>query len=155
MGHHAMTAVVSPSATGAPRPLRVLHVITRMIVGGAQENTMLSCALIDRERFPSMILCGAETGAEGELISESRARGVEVRIEPSLVRAIAALRDVFAVWRLFRLTRTEKYDIVHLHTSKAGIVGRVAARLARVPVIIHTAHGWAFTRKQSRLGHTL
>src|SRR5262245_28205478 len=117
MGHHAMTAVVSPSATGAPRPLRVLHVITRMIVGGAQENTMLSCALIDREQFPSAILCGAETGAEGELISESRARGVEVRIEPSLVRAIDPLRDVLAAWRLFRPMLTDKYASVHLHTS--------------------------------------
>jgi glycosyltransferase involved in cell wall biosynthesis len=125
----------------------VLHVITRMIVGGAQENTMLSCALIDHERFPSTIVCGPETGSEGSLLEESRVRGIEVVIEPDLVRRPHPVRDVRVVGKLARFMREGEFDVVHTHTSKAGILGRIAARRARVPVIIHTAHGWAFTRR--------
>jgi glycosyltransferase involved in cell wall biosynthesis len=123
------------------RPLRVLHVITRMIVGGAQENTMLSCALIDRERFPSELLTGTETGAEGELLTETRARGVTIHLEPALVRAIHPWRDAVALGRMARFIEHGRYDVVHTHCSKAGILGRIAARMARVPVIVHTYHG--------------
>jgi glycosyltransferase involved in cell wall biosynthesis len=138
-----------PARGGAgPRPIRVLHLITRMIVGGAQENTLLSCALIDRERFPSEILSGPQTGAEGELHSEARARGVPVTIEPALVREWHPVKDLVALFRLTRRLRREGWDVVHTHASKAGILGRIAAHLAGVPVIIHTAHGWAFTPGQ-------
>ncbi|MBI1797648.1 MAG: glycosyltransferase family 4 protein [Candidatus Eisenbacteria bacterium] len=130
----------------AARPVRVLHVITRMIIGGAQENTMLSCALIDRDRFPSEILCGAETGDEGSLHEECRERGVPLHLEPSLVRRIDNGLDLRALIRLTRFLRRRRFDVVHTHTVKAGILGRIAARLAGVPVIVHTAHGWAFTR---------
>lgn len=141
----------TPSAPVLPRParpLRVLHVITRMIVGGAQENTMLSCALIDRTRFASTILTGAETGVEGELHSESRARGIEVAVEPSLVRRLSPWHDLVATLKLWRTMKRGGYDIVHTHSSKAGILGRIAARLAGVPVIVHTTHGWGFNSHQ-------
>jgi glycosyltransferase involved in cell wall biosynthesis len=131
-------------------PVRVLHLVTRMIVGGAQENTMLSCALIDRARFPSEIICGPETGAEGELHTETAARGVRLRIEPSLIRAIHPWKDLVALVRLTRLLRRERFDVVHTHSSKAGILGRIAARLAGTPMVIHTVHGWAFNPGQSR-----
>jgi glycosyltransferase involved in cell wall biosynthesis len=131
--------------------VRVLHVITRMIVGGAQENTLLSCALIDQRAFPSEILCGVETGAEGELHSECRARGVPLHLEPSLVRDLHLWKDLLALVRLVRFMRRGRYDVVHVHTSKAGILGRIAARLAGVPIVIHTAHGWAFSREQPKL----
>jgi len=148
-----MSALTSsaPAPDAAARPLRVLHIITRMIVGGAQENTMLSCALIDRTRFPSEILCGPQTGSEGELISECRARGVPVHIEPLMVRQLDPVRDTIAFFRLTAFLRREKYDIVHVHTSKAGIVGRFAAAAAGTPVIIHTAHGWSFSAEQPGL----
>ena len=129
-------------------PLRVLHVITRMIVGGAQENTMLSCALVDPTRFDCTLLTGPETGVEGELHTESRARGIRVIVEPSLVRRLSPWHDFVAVWKLWRTIRRGRYDVVHTHSSKAGIVGRIAARLAGVPVIVHTAHGWGFNRHQ-------
>lgn len=132
------------------RPLRVLHVITRMIVGGAQENTMLSCALADPARFRSELLTGTQTGPEGELHTESRARGVQLEFEPNLVREIAPERDLLAIWRLWRRMRRARYDVVHTHSSKAGIVGRIAARLAGVPVIVHTIHGWGFNGEQPK-----
>jgi glycosyltransferase involved in cell wall biosynthesis len=138
------------SGSPAPRPLRILFVITRMIVGGAQETALLSSALIDRQRFPSELLTGAETGSEGELHTEALARGVVLHVEPSLVRDFDASRDITALLRLTRFMKRGRYDIVHTHSSKAGVLGRIAARLAGVPVVVHTVHGWAFTPGLSR-----
>jgi glycosyltransferase involved in cell wall biosynthesis len=132
------------------RPVRVVHVITRLIVGGAQENTILSCALIDRARFPSDILVGPQTGSEGELFGEARERGVPVHLEPSLVRQVSPLHDVASVGKLVGWFRKLRPDVVHTHSSKAGIVGRVAARIARVPSVVHTVHGWGFHDQQSK-----
>lgn len=131
------------------RPIRVLHVITRMIVGGAQENTMLSCALIDRTRFPSEIVCGPETGSEGSLHEACRTRGVRMEIEPALVRRPQPMLDGLALLRLAGRIRRGRFDVVHTHSSKAGILGRIAARLAGAPVVVHTAHGWPFSREDS------
>lgn len=131
------------------RPLTILHPITRMVVGGAQENTLLSCALIDRARFPSAILSGPETGSEGSLHDEARARGVTVHLEPALVRELHPFKDPVAVARLVAWYRKLRPDVVHTHTSKAGILGRLAARIAGVPVVVHTAHGWGFHPLQS------
>lgn len=138
------------SRPAAGSPLRILHVITRLIVGGAQENTILSCALIDRERFPSEILSGIETGPEGELHGEARSREIPHHLEPSLVRAIHPIKDALALSRLTAFMRRGQFDVVHTHSSKAGILGRIAARTAGVPVVVHTVHGWPFAPGQSR-----
>ncbi len=132
-------------------PIRVTHVITRMVVGGAQENTLLSCALIDRARFPSDIVCGPQTGSEGDLFAECAARGVPVHLEPSLVREVSPFHDALCVMRLIARFRQTRPDVVHTHTSKAGILGRTAARGAGVPVVIQTAHGWGFHPLQAPL----
>lgn len=144
------TLLPAPVATADSngRPLRVLHVITRMIVGGAQENTLLSCALIDRAHFPSTLLTGAETGTEGELHAETQARGVRMLVEPSLVRRLSPWHDLVATFRLYRAIRAGRYDVVHTHSSKAGVIGRIAAWLAGTPIIVHTAHGWSFNDHQ-------
>jgi glycosyltransferase involved in cell wall biosynthesis len=133
------------------RPRRVLHVITRMIVGGAQENTMLSCALIDPVAFPSEALTGPQTGSEGSLHEETLRRGVTLHVEPTLVREVHPVKDALALLRLVRFLRDARCEIVHTHSSKAGILGRVAARLAGVPVVVHTVHGWSFRPGQSPL----
>jgi len=139
-----------PARPAPHRRLTVLHVITRMIVGGAQENTLLSCALADPERFECTLLTGSETGSEGELHTASRERGVEFRIEPSLVRRVSPWHDAIAAVRLWRAIRAGGYDIVHTHSSKAGVLGRLAARFAGTPVIVHTVHGWSFNDHQPR-----
>ena len=143
-----MATAFAPAPTRALRPLRVLHVITRMVVGGAQENTLLSCALIDPALYPSTLLTGPETGHEGSLHEEAAARGVHVIVEPNLVRRISPWHDLVATLRLKRAMSAGHYDIVHTHSSKAGILGRIAARLAGVPVIVHTTHGWGFNEHQ-------
>jgi glycosyltransferase involved in cell wall biosynthesis len=126
-----------------------------MIVGGAQENTMLSCALMPTEIGRGEILSGLETGPEGQLHDECRSRGVSLRFEPALVRRVSPLHDLLALIRLVRLMRRERFDIVHTHSSKAGILGRVAARLAGCPCVVHTVHGWGFNPAQSRFVHAL
>jgi glycosyltransferase involved in cell wall biosynthesis len=125
-------------------PIRVLHPITRLIVGGAQENTMLTAALLDPTRFEVEVLSGPQTGSEGSLIEEVRARGVPLTILPDLLRQVSPLHDLRAFWQMVQLMRKNRYTIVHTHSSKAGILGRLAARAAGVPVIIHTVHGWSF-----------
>jgi glycosyltransferase involved in cell wall biosynthesis len=127
----------------------VLHIITRLIVGGAQENTMYTAARLDPTRFCVEVISGPQTGSEGSLIDEVRSLGVSLEILPSLLREVSPRQDVAALLALRRLIRTGQFAIVHTHSSKAGILGRVAARLAGVPVIVHTVHGWSFHEHMS------
>lgn len=139
--------------------IRIIHPITRMIIGGAQENTMLTAALLDRvaddehgdEDWDVAIYCGPQTGPEGSLIETTRAMDVELIIEPAMVREVNPIKDLLCLWRLTSFLRSENVQIVHTHSSKAGIVGRWAARLAGVPVIIHTVHGWGHHDRQHPL----
>jgi glycosyltransferase involved in cell wall biosynthesis len=133
---------MKPSVTHSP--IRVLHPITRLIVGGAQENTMFTAAMLDKNRFQAEILSGPQTGSEGSLIEEVRQRGIPLTIFPDLLRQVSPLHDLRALRQMAARMRAERYSIVHTHSSKAGILGRIAARLAGVPVIIHTVHGWSF-----------
>ncbi len=127
-----------------PSPIPVLHPITRLIVGGAQENTMYTAAGLDKTRFAAAVVAGPQTGSEGSLIEALGALGVPLTILPQLLRQISPINEVLALWKLYRLMRAGQYRIVHTHSSKAGILGRVAAKLAGVPVIVHTVHGWSF-----------
>lgn len=131
--------------------VRVIHPITRMIVGGAQQNTLETCAGLNPQRYETSIVCGAETGPEGELLSAARARGVALHIMPELLRRPDPRRDLQALSRLTAWFRSERPHIVHTHSSKAGMLGRWAARRARVPVIVHTVHGWGHHDRQHPL----
>jgi glycosyltransferase involved in cell wall biosynthesis len=132
------------------RRLRVLHVITRLIVGGAQENTILSCALADPSRFESEIVCGIETGPEGDLFGMARAHGVSLTFEPTLVRDPSP-RDSVALGRLVAHMRHGRYDVIHTHSAKAGILGRIAARMIGVKGVVNTVHGWSFHDRQKSI----
>ncbi len=136
----------SNGSANSPRPSvrKVLHVITRMIIGGAEWNTLYTLKLHDRSRYLPLLACGPETGSEGSLIEEAERSGIPVYIVPDLIREVHPKRDLAALVQLVRLYRELSVDIVHTHTSKAGILGRLAGRLARVPVVIHTVHGFAF-----------
>jgi len=126
------------------RPLRVCHVVTRLIVGGAQEAAVLTCARADRRRFESTLVFGPQTGSEGTLRPRADALGVPTIVVPDLVREIAPIHDGRAARALRSLFRARQPDVVHTHSSKAGLLGRWAARRERVPVIVHTVHGWSF-----------
>jgi glycosyltransferase involved in cell wall biosynthesis len=129
---------------GHMHSIPVLHIITRLIVGGAQENTIYTAAMLDPARFQVEILSGPQTGSEGSLIEEGRSKGVKITILPSLVRQVNPWMDLKALWQMVGYLRKNRYSIVHTHSSKAGILGRISAKLAGIPVIIHTVHGWSF-----------
>lgn len=126
-------------------PMRVTHVITRLIVGGAQENTIAS--VLGLRRKPGMevsLLSGAETGPEGSLLNAFDEAPGTLTLLPELVRAVHPWKDLLAWRRLVRHFRQLRPDIVHTHSGKAGVLGRLAAHKAGVPVIVHTIHGPSF-----------
>lgn len=139
-------------------PIRVLHPITRLIIGGAQENTMLTADLMNKgavgdgvghSPYQVSILSGPQTGPEGSLIEEVRQRNIPLTILPELVREVSPANDLKALLKMARIMRNGRYHIVHTHSSKAGVLGRIAAKIARVPVIVHTVHGWSFHEQMS------
>jgi len=130
---------------------KVLHPITRLIIGGAQENTMLTAQLLDKAQWDVEIVAGPQTGSEGSLIEAVQERGISLILEPTMVRELNPIKDLLALIRLTQLMRRGRYAIVHTHSSKAGILGRWAAKLAGVPIIVHTVHGWAHHERQHPL----
>jgi glycosyltransferase involved in cell wall biosynthesis len=146
-----MTPELPSPLTPASSPLRVLHVITRMVKGGAQENTLATAAGIHGAGWESSLITGPAVGPEGTLEPECLAAGVRTIHLPELVRELSPRQDQAAVRKLVALLRKERPHLVHTHTSKAGILGRLAARHARVPVILHTPHGHVFHSYESRL----
>jgi glycosyltransferase involved in cell wall biosynthesis len=135
---------VTATAPGGAAPgdgrIRVCHVITMLELGGAQANTLHTVLNLDRSRFDSSLV----TGTTGPLVEEARVSGARCVFLPDLVRPISPLRDLRAFLDLKRLFREERPSIVHTHSSKAGILGRLAARSAGVPAIVHSIHGWGF-----------
>ncbi|RIK59160.1 hypothetical protein DCC62_28950, partial [candidate division KSB1 bacterium] len=131
--------------------VRVLYVITRLIVGGAQETVMLLAGGLDKKCFQASVISGPQTGVEGSLIEDVRRRGIPLTILPDLVRELDLIKDIKAFWKLYRFMKAGGYDIVHTNSSKAGILGRWAAWLAGIPVIVHTVHGWGYHDYQQPL----
>ena len=124
----------------------VCHIITKLELGGAQKITLRTVAHLDRSKFRPVLIVGGEAG---ELdVDAARILGTEFYRVPSLVRAIRPVQDVKALFLLTRLLRRIRPKIVHTHSSKAGILGRWAARLAGIPVIVHSVHGFGFTPAQ-------
>jgi glycosyltransferase involved in cell wall biosynthesis len=116
---------------------RIAHIITRLINGGADENTVCCCNWAARQGHDVVLLHGEV--AHPEIMAKVHPHVTFVRI-PSLVRELSPVSDLKALWDVTRQMRAFKPDIVHTHTSKAGIIGRFAARLAGVPTIVHGVH---------------
>jgi len=119
------------------QPLRIAHVITRLINGGADENTVISCNQAVRSGHSVTLIHGAQSRPEILAKVDPRVKIVELR---SLVQPIAPVGDMRALGDLVRTFRRYRPDVVHTHTSKAGILGRLAARSASVPVLVHGVH---------------
>jgi glycosyltransferase involved in cell wall biosynthesis len=125
--------------------MRVTHIITRLIVGGAQENTVATVlGLRQKPGVETRLISGPTDGPEGSLEPAVAPIPGLLTIVPELVRPIHPLKDWLALRRLEKILREQKPDIVHTHSGKAGILGRLAARRAGVPVIIHHIHGPSF-----------
>lgn len=125
--------------------MRVMHVITRMIIGGAQENTLFNCLdLRELHGDEVLLVTGPALGPEGDLLQQGRAGDLSVELVPELRRAIHPLRDARALAALRRLIAAYRPDVVHTHSAKAGFLGRRAAWAAGVPAVVHTVHGAPF-----------
>ncbi|MCD5397610.1 glycosyltransferase family 4 protein [candidate division NPL-UPA2 bacterium] len=131
------------------RKIRILHIITRLILGGAQENTVLTVEGL-KKRYEVDLVTGPPRGPEGSLVEEAEKRGIYSLIILEMRREVHPGRDLLAFIKLYRLIKKGRYDIVHTHSSKAGILGRLAARLAGAKIIVHTIHGLPFHEYQSR-----
>ncbi len=132
-------------------PIRVLHIITRMIVGGAQENTLLSVVGLDAmPEYDVTLVSGIDKGKEGEMLSQAR-ETTKLIVLPEMGRSINPFSDLVAFWKLYKLIRAGRYHIVHTHSSKAGVLGRLAAWFAGTPLIVHTLHSLVFHDYQPRI----
>ncbi len=124
-----------------PQRLKVAHIITRLELGGAQQNTLYCCANHDRKKYDVILICGAG----GQLDDEARwIPDCRKYFLSELKHPIQPFWDFLALRRITEILRLEKVDLVHTHSSKAGFLGRWAAKRAGVPRILHTVHGWGF-----------
>jgi hypothetical protein len=122
-------------------PIRVLQIITRMILGGAQEHALLLAEGLDRlPDYEVTFVSGVDQGREGELLSRTR-ETTHLIVVPELGRNINPFSDVVALWKLYRLIKRGRYHVVNTHSSKAGVLGRIAAKMAGTPIVVHTLHG--------------
>ena len=135
--------------------MKICHVITRLIVGGAQENTVSTCAGLRELGHDVDLVTGPQAGPEGSLNEQARTAGIPVIVVEQLRRAPNPFRDTIACMALRRLFAERCYDVVHTHSGKAGFIGRLAAKLARVPIIVHTIHGPSFYDYQNPVGNWL
>jgi glycosyltransferase involved in cell wall biosynthesis len=120
---------------------KIFHVITHLELGGAQKITLMTLERLPRERYE----LGLVSGPEGLLVDWANRIPAVTRVwVPSLVREVRPIKDIIALIKMWRVFRRERPMLVHTHCPKAGILGRWAARLAGVPLIFHTAHGFGF-----------
>jgi glycosyltransferase involved in cell wall biosynthesis len=134
--------------------MRVSHIITRLVVGGAQENTLATIrGLRQKPGLQVNLISGPTIGPEGSLEGDAAGMPDLLTILPELVRPIHPLKDFIALGKLETILRTQKPDIVHTHSGKAGILGRLAAKEAGIPIIIHHIHGPSFGNFQGPLAN--
>jgi len=136
--------------------LKIVHIITRLILGGAQENTLITCKLLAQRGHDVTLITGPAIGPEGELFNQTKNQKYDVIVVPKLIRAICPLYDTISYFQIKRLLERLKPDIVHTHSAKAGILGRFAVYSLKgkwdqnLPAVVHTIHGLAFHPYQSR-----
>jgi glycosyltransferase involved in cell wall biosynthesis len=141
------------------RSRKVVHIITRLDRGGSAQNTLLAAIGHDRTRFEPMVVAGRagrwndQGGDEAtdECCRRLESAGIRCLLIATLTREIHPGKDLATLRTLVSLLRRERPAIVHTHTSKAGVLGRLAAWIAGVPVIIHTPHGHVFYGHFNRL----
>ncbi len=121
--------------------IKLLHIITHLSIGGAQDNTLLTLEKLDKKKYDVTLLCGNS----GKWIQRaSSIPGIKIFFINELIRKIHFFYDIIALIKIYFYIKKNKFSIVHTHSSKAGFSGRIAARLAGVPIIIHTIHGFPF-----------
>ena len=125
---------------------KVLYLITKSNWGGAQRYVYDLATTLDHHVWEPMVACGGS----GTLVDMLHHAGIATITLPDLERDISLQKEWRFFWSFYRLLRTERPAVLHLNSSKASGLGALAGRLARVPQIIVTAHGWAFNEDRPR-----
>jgi len=121
--------------------IKVLHIITHLSIGGAEDNTLITVERLDRRKFEVILMCSPE----GDWLERAtKIKALNFIFVEELARKIRFVKDFIAFLKICSTIKNAKYDIVHTHSSKPGFLGRLAAKLAGVPIIIHTIHGFPF-----------
>ncbi|MDR2437560.1 MAG: glycosyltransferase family 4 protein [Endomicrobium sp.] len=123
--------------------IRICYIITKLELGGAQKTALHIAENINKNIFESFVIAG-----KGGILYDEAEKKIKLYCIKDFVRNISPLRDLKSLFKIYSILKTEKPDIVHTHSSKAGIIGRIAARLAGVKIIIHTIHGYGFNETQ-------
>lgn len=134
--------------------MKITHIITRLILGGAQENTLITCRMLAQRGHNVTLITGPALGPEGDLYEQAKGQGFKFIILDKLRRQINPVYDVPAYFELKRLLGELRPDVVHTHSAKAGILGRYAAYALRDktrPIIVHGVHGLSFHPYQNAL----
>ncbi len=136
--------------------MKIVHIITRLILGGAQENTLITCKLLAQRGHDVTLITGPAIGPEGELFNQTRGQDYKVITIDKMRRAICPWNDTISYLQIKKLLRQLQPDLIHTHSAKAGILGRYAGHSLKgkwaenLPVVVHTIHGLAFHRYQSQ-----
>ena len=135
--------------------MKIVHIITRLILGGAQENTIITCKVLAQRGHDVTLITGPALGPEGELFNQAQGQGYKVMVIDRLRRAINPFNDTITYFQIKKLFQQLQPDIVHTHSAKAGILGRFAGSNLKgkwaknLPAVVHTIHGLAFHPYQS------
>ncbi|WP_200896152.1 glycosyltransferase family 4 protein [Photobacterium halotolerans] len=127
--------------------IKIAHVQLLPMLSGVQKVSLDELARLDTSRYKSFLICKEE----GELTEETTKINVENIYVSRFVRNISPVNDFLALIKLYLICKRHKFDVVHTHSSKTGVLGRIAAKLAGVPKIVHTVHGFAFPASKSKL----
>ena len=131
------------------RKIKVAHIIARMITGGADENTLFTMEGLDKNKYDVDLITGEEFDESiSKKIKDENINIIQIK---GLKWKLNFLHDPIVLLKLIKLLKRKHYDIVHTHTTKAGILGRIAAYISRVPVIVHGLHGSTFQAFNSGL----
>ena len=132
--------------------MKIVHVITRLILGGAQENTIITCRELQKRGHDVTLITGPAIGPEGELFNQTKNHDYNIITIPRLIRPICPLNDLLCFFGLRKILKKLHPDIVHTHSAKAGILARFAAHSIKPrPKIVHSIHGLAFHPYQNQL----
>jgi glycosyltransferase involved in cell wall biosynthesis len=135
--------------TANNQKIKILNIITLFSVGGATETVVSMAAGLREKGYEVHIATGPNVPSEGSMYETAERHNIPVFTFPNLKRAINPLNDLLIVFQLARFIKKNNYTVVHTHSSKAGVVGRIAAWLVNTPVIVHTIHGLPFHRFQN------
>ena len=124
--------------------IKIAVIITKLELGGAQKVAISLCEKMDTNKFEPFLICGC-----GGILDKEAQKKIRVIFVKNLVREINPIKDLKALFSIYKILKKEKPIIVHTHSSKAGILGRIAAKLCGIKNIIHTIHGFSFNDTQS------